>query len=108
MAPSADGEQIFTLFCFLATMNRQLTLVQPVKVFLSGTLILEKVKSGHRVSETCLTHKEGSGVKSQLGTAAKDEWWQCQGQQRLAAVVPAAVSSAEYSCDANLAMVPLA
>lgn len=63
MAPSADGEQIFTLFCFLATMNRQLTLVQPVEVFLSGTLNLEKVKSGHRVSETCLTHKQGSGVR---------------------------------------------
>lgn len=38
-------------------------MVQPVKVFPSGTLNLEKVKSGYRVSETCLTHKEGSVVR---------------------------------------------
>lgn len=63
MAPSADGGQIFILFGFPATLSKKLTLVQPVKAFLSGTFKLEKVKSGHRVSETSLTHKEGSGVR---------------------------------------------
>lgn len=57
-------------------------------------------KSGHRVSEPWPTRRVNSG------TAANDQWWQCQGHQRLAAVGPAVVSSAGYSYDATLAMVP--
>lgn len=40
------------------------------------------------------------------GATANEQWWQCQGQQCLVAVVPAVVSLAGYSCDATLAMVP--
>lgn len=40
------------------------------------------------------------------GTAANGQWWQCQGHQPLAVVVPAVVSLAGYPCDATLTMVP--